>query len=108
MITKVQQLTWMNADALRQLKLGKSVGASVAEFDGTPTEALRVVDDAITASGTYARSLYAVRRKLQAAVVKCRTVNIAELPLGVTRLTPVVQITKEASDGPVTAEIERG
>jgi hypothetical protein len=69
MITKVRQLTRMNIHALLVTSAAKALGATYAEFEGTPSQALAKVDQIMAECPTgIRRSLQAVRRKLVAAV----------------------------------------
>lgn len=72
MITKVRQLTGMNIYALEYTMLGKKLGATYAEFEGSPVQALAAVEQVMTARGVNAnyRSLMAVRRKLAKAAAR--------------------------------------
>jgi hypothetical protein len=70
MITRVRQLTAMNIKALRDMELGSNFGATYAEFEGTPAQALTRVERAmcqLAGRDSTRRSLCAVQRKLAAA-----------------------------------------
>ena len=108
MITKVQKLTRMNVGALKDVRLGWELGTTYAAFVGTPTEALRQLEDVMATfagSGTTYRSLSAVRRKLGAAKAAYSQLSVAKLPIGITQVTDYVQVRREASDGPLEVTI---
>lgn len=68
MITKVRNLTRMNINALDNVGICKQLGATYANFEGSPVQALATVTTAMSKRGpdsTY-HSLLAVRRKLVA------------------------------------------
>lgn len=103
MITKVRHLTRMNVNALKEIGFAKTVGATYAEFDGTPEEAADKLTEVMQERGldtTTYRSLQAVRRKLRAAAVRYDASNKAAR----VSLTPNVDVLREepTKDGPTT------
>ena len=69
MKTRVHQLTRANVHALRELAICTDLGATVADFDGSPIGACRALEAAQLElpAGYTRRSVQAVRRKLRDA-----------------------------------------
>lgn len=70
MITRVRKLTKDNVRSLQAVKLGSVFGVTFADFRGSPAQALREVEQAMSqmaGRSVHYRSLCAVRRKLRTA-----------------------------------------
>jgi len=86
MITRVKQLTGMNIRALERYGVGKP-GKTIADFEGTPSEALAALYAAVSAKGPD-RSIAAVTRKLRDAAKAYRR------PAEGVHVMPVTEVTR--------------
>lgn len=94
MITRVRKLTQMNINALDNTGCYSELGATYAEFDGSPVQALAAVERAMCSraiDSTY-RSLMAVRRKLATAAHRWDVASQEDGPE--LALTPFVNVIR--------------